>query len=264
MINKQKYLASLPIVAVLAIFGVVDGALADDGQVPSDAAYLDGGDSRVGVILLHGRGKHPRWKVVEPLRTGIHRQLGFHTLSLQMPVSRRGDCQEGAAQPKHCWRQYAALFSDAGRRIDDAVTFLRRRRNVSEIYLLGHSMGARMGAAYLAGLTGAEKAGAIEGFVGVGMRHRGGRPLDTLESLRQLTGLRVLDIYGEGGTGRDAADAAVRRASGLTNRPDYRQIPVEGADHRFSNRENGRPFSERLVSEVVNWLQMQIPPNAGR
>jgi len=57
----------------------------DNPNMPSNA-YLDGGQSTVGVILCHGRGEYPTWRVVNPLRKGIHKQLGYHTLSLQMPT----------------------------------------------------------------------------------------------------------------------------------------------------------------------------------
>lgn len=247
----------LRVSALLAIFGVLNGALADSSQVPAGAAYLDGDDSPVGVILLHGRGKHPRWRVVEPLRTGIHRRLGFHTLSLQMPISRSGNCLEGAERPRRCWRQYASLFGEAGRLVDEAIVFLRTQKNVSTIFLIGHSMGARMGAAYLAGLTGARETAAIAGFVGVGMRHGGGRPLDTLESLRQVTELNILDVFGDGGKGRDAVDAALRNADGLTERPQYQQTRINGANHRFSNEVDGQAVSKLLVDATVAWMRTQ-------
>lgn len=48
--------------------------------------YLEGRDSKVGVILAHGQGLDPDSQVVGPLRRTINNELGFHTLSLQMPV----------------------------------------------------------------------------------------------------------------------------------------------------------------------------------
>ena len=53
-------------------------------QMPQ-GEYLDGKDSKVGVVLAHGRGNSPDGNVVGPLRRGINKDLGFHTLSLRMP-----------------------------------------------------------------------------------------------------------------------------------------------------------------------------------
>ena len=38
------------------------------GEGVPDNAYLDGGKSDKAVILCHGRGKHPTFDVVDPLR----------------------------------------------------------------------------------------------------------------------------------------------------------------------------------------------------
>ena len=93
-------------------------------------AYLDGGDSKVAVILAHGRGQHPTWDVVDPLRKGIHKELGYHTLSLQMPTGSGG------------WKSYEDYFPDAYKRIQSAIDFLRKEKKVEKIYLMGHSMGS--------------------------------------------------------------------------------------------------------------------------
>jgi len=45
-----------------------------------------GKESKVGVILAHRQGLDPDSQVVGPLRKSINQELGFHTLSLQMPV----------------------------------------------------------------------------------------------------------------------------------------------------------------------------------
>ena len=49
--------------------------------LPDQALYLEG-DSTKGIILAHGKGMHPDFKVVKPLRHALHDDLGFHTLSL--------------------------------------------------------------------------------------------------------------------------------------------------------------------------------------
>ena len=56
-------------------------------------------------------------QVVSPLRKGIHRELGFHTLSLQMPVL------PGRITQEH-FLAYAETFPDAYARIQAAIDFL--------------------------------------------------------------------------------------------------------------------------------------------
>jgi hypothetical protein len=70
--------------------------------------YLEGKDSKVGVILAHGQGMDPDSNVVGPLRKSINKELGFHTLSLQMPVL------SGAKSPDK--------FLEYGPTIPDATT----------------------------------------------------------------------------------------------------------------------------------------------
>lgn len=210
-------------------------AKTDKPNMPPNA-YLDGGTSTVGVILCHGRGQHPTWKVVDPLRREIHGQLGYHTLSLQMPV--------GGSD----WRSYKKFFPEAYKCIDAAVQFLRNEKGVKTIYLMGHSMGSRMATGYLSENPEAN----ISGFIGVGIRIGGDAPLNSLVNLKRALqkspGLKVVDIYGDGGDGIDAKQAQ-KRSSLVSDR--YQQILIPGADHQFDSGE------KQMVDTVVNWLKAQ-------
>jgi len=197
-------------------------------DAPSCSAYLDGGVSKVGVILCHGRGQHPTWKVVDPLRKGINEKLGYHTLSLQMPAEKKN------------WKAYADDFPLAHREISDGIVFLRDEKNVETIYLMGHSMGSRMATSYLLSSPRAP----IAGFIGVGIRNGGGKPLDSNKNLRQIA-LPVVDIYGDGGDGRDMAHAAAR-SDMVSDR--YHQVLIPGANHTFDDHE------EEMVKAVIHWL----------
>ncbi|OOG25409.1 hypothetical protein B1C78_06755 [Thioalkalivibrio denitrificans] len=208
----------------LALVGGCVGGSEAYRDAPDRSAYLDGGDSKVGVILLHGRGHHPTWKVVDPLRRGIHRELGYHTLSLQMPAANKP------------WREYAADFPRAYEEIEAGIAFLREKRNVETIYLMGHSMGS----AYLARHPDAP----VAGFIGVGVRNRGGPPLDSNANLRMIS-LPVVDIYGDGGDGVDLQDARAR-SDMVSDR--YKQVLIPGANHTFDRHE--RP----MVQAAVAWL----------
>jgi pimeloyl-ACP methyl ester carboxylesterase len=196
--------------------------------------YLDGGESTVAVILSHGRGHGPTWRVVNPLRKGIHEQLGYHTLSLQMPTS---DVN---------WREYRHLFPDAYKRIEIATQVLREEKGVKKIYLMGHSMGSRMATGYLAENPESK----ISGFIGVGIRNYGETPLDSLRNLQvvmqKYPDIIVLDVYGDGGDGRDAKHAQ-KRSFLVSDR--YKQIIIPGADHQFNSGE------KQMVNSVVNWLR---------
>ncbi len=104
---------------------------------PDGSVYLDGKATKVGVILSHGRGGGPKSHVVDPLRRAINQELGFHTLSLQLPNKRNN------------WDEYDVDFPDAHKIIAEGVQFLRKERGVETVYLMGYSMGGRMASAYL-------------------------------------------------------------------------------------------------------------------
>lgn len=192
--------------------------------------YEDGGVSASGVILCHGKGGDPESYVVDPLRLELNEQLGYHTVSLQMPGGRKS------------LAEYRADFPEAHARIDRAVDFLRKK-GVNSIYLIGHSLGSRMATAYLAG----KPHSAIRGFVGVGMLNNGGPPFNCLENLKKSR-LPVLDIWGESGRADDSRYGLERR---VLLSPLYAQRSIGGGDHGLSEHE------DELVKEVVDWLRLQ-------
>jgi len=195
---------------------------------PSGSAYLDGGGSKVAVILCHGRGQHPTWKVVDPLRKGIHEKLGYHTLSLQMPAGKKK------------WEAYAVDFPRARTEIEAGIAFLRNEKKVERIYLMGHSMGSRMATSYLASNPNAP----IVGFVGVGIRNGGVEPLDSNANLRRVT-IPVVDVYGDGGDGVDLKQARAR-SDMVSDR--YKQVLIPGANHTFDGQE------DEMLKAVIDWL----------
>jgi len=197
---------------------------------PDESVYIDGGDNKTGIILAHGKGKHPTWLVVNPLRKGINEQLGSHTLSLQMPTGYSN------------WKDYAEGFPDAYKTIKEAITFLKDEKGVTRIFLIGHSMGSRMASAFVSensnhGLTG---------LVVAGCRNNGGYPLSCDENLQSIN-LPVLDIWG-GNNGKDSRAASER--SGLVS-GSYTQIEVSGANHKFEG------YEDELVDSVVSWIKNQ-------
>ncbi len=219
----KKALGVLISMVVLAMGG--DKVLSSP---PSGSAYLDGGDSKVAVILCHGRAQHPRWKVVDPLRKEINKQLGYHTLSLQLPGKSKD------------WEKYAEEFPRAYREIQAGIDFLRKEKGVTNIYLMGHSMGSRMATAFLAEYPES----GIAGFIGVGIKNGGEYPLDSNSNLRKIN-IPVLDVYGDGGDGKDKIEAE-DRSDMVSDR--YKQVLIPKADHQFDTGE------EEMVKAVIDWL----------
>ena len=202
-------------------------------QMPQ-GEYLEARDSKVAVILAHGQGLDADSQVVSPLRKAIHKELGFHTLSLQMPVL------SGKRTPE-LFKAYASTFPDAYARIQTGIDFLRKEKGVERIYLMGYSMGGRMTTAFLADNPDA----GVVGYIGVGLVAGGPEPLNTNINLQRIT-VPVIDIYAEDDS--DAQFAGNRRRF-LSDR--FVQIPIAGAKHDYRGHE------AQVVDAVLGWLQKQ-------
>lgn len=197
---------------------------------PTNSAYLAGKESKTALILCHGRGKHPTWKVVDPLRKGVNEQLGYHTLSLQMPND-----------DKHA-KKYADDFPKAYATIKDGIRYLRDEKGVTTIFLMGHSMGSRMASAFVAENSNQP----ITGLIVAGCRNNLGYPLDCKQNLQNVD-IPVLDIWG-GNDDKDLVAAGERKALISAN---YQQVEIPDANHKFDGQEN------TFVSSVVEWLRAQ-------
>lgn len=187
------------------------------------------------VILLPGMGAHPDWPgVIHALRVKLP-DHGWSTLSLQMPLLPSGSPVT----------DYASLFGVAAARIQAGIDFLHKQ-GVKHIVLAGHSLGAAMGAWFLANHP---KAG-IETFVGIGMISSTKKPrLDTPTQLAKIH-IPVLDIYGSEDLESVIKSARARAtAARRAGNPDYRQQQVTGADHFFDGLE------DELVRDVRGWLR---------
>ncbi|VAX09252.1 hypothetical protein MNBD_GAMMA25-2040 [hydrothermal vent metagenome] len=187
-----------------------------------------------GVIILHGMGAHPNWPdIIFPLRTELP-EYGWTTLSIQMPVL------DNDAN----FIDYAPLFDEVGGRIDAAIKLLKSK-GIDNITLIGHSLGATMGAYYLSSNTDTE----IRAYVGIGMGwSRQDKRMSTPVSLAKIS-IPVLDLYGE----QDLPailDSVERRANAAqqAGNQHYYQLRTTGADHFFRDRE------ETLVKRVRGWL----------
>ena len=174
-----------------------------------------------GVILLHGMGAHPDWpEVIAPLRRELP-TYGWATLSIQLPILAN---DAGLAE-------YTPLFTESFPRIKAAVDFFHSQ-GVLNIALVGHSLGAAMGAAYIAGFNQNK---AIKAFVGIGMGTYPQAEINTPEWLQKIA-IPVLDLYGSidldsvTGSAQERKNAAMKAGN-----PFYRQTKVLGADHFFTD-----------------------------
>ena len=227
MINKKIPL----IICIVLLSSCMQKSVKNSAFQPKDHAFLQANASTSAVILCHGRGKHPRWLVVDPLRKAIHRQLNYHTLSLQMP---KDDIP---------WKDYQYLFPEAFNTIKNSINYLKRQYKVKKIFLIGHSMGSRMGSAFLSANPKTD----INGFIGIGMRNNGDHPLDAKSNLSSVK-IPVLDLFGNGGDRKDTNHAKAREP--LISKS-YQQIKIKNADHKFINHK------QQMIDTVIAWLKAQ-------
>ncbi len=192
--------------------------------------------ARGAAIVLHGSGVHPNWdQVVRPLRSELP-DYGWDTLSVQMPVL-ANDAS---------YSDYAGVFPEVGPRINAAVAFLKQK-GIQNIVLIGHSLGASMGAWYLAGKPDP----AIRAFVAIGASGRllHNDKYDFVSSIKKIR-LPVLDIYGS----QDlpgvlkTVDERRKNARKVGNKQ-YLQVRITGANHFFDDKDGV------LVKRIRGWLQ---------
>ena len=194
--------------------------------LPEKALYLEGSSDK-GIILAHGKGMNPDFKVVGPLRTALNEDLGFHTLSLQMPVNHEGYEGYEAEQPR----------VDA--MIDRAIVYLKEH-GVKTIYLMGHSLGAGMTSGYLVSHPDAP----IEGYIAVGCRGNGSKIISCNDNMPKIN-IRVLDIWGRANEEDERFAKTRKKLAG----PHYRQYGIDGANHVLDGAEGF------FVDEVETWLE---------
>jgi pimeloyl-ACP methyl ester carboxylesterase len=209
----------------------------DSGKDSFLALYTPAGGSerRGGVLLLHGLGAHPDWPdVIAPLRQELP-DAGWATLSLQLPIL-PNDAK---------FKEYLPLFPAADARISAGIRYLQQQ-GVTTIALVGHSLGAAMGAHFLA--SKAPGSEGVRAFVGIGMNAHPGSVAHTPDALAKIT-VPVLDLYGTQDLLGVLASAKARaRAARQANNSAYRQVEIPGADHFF------RHLEDTLVKRVASWL----------
>lgn len=173
--------------------------------------YAEVKDAKTAVLLVHGMGVHPDHGVIGSLRA-LLADLGYATLSLQMPVQR---AEAGA-------EDYPVLFPEAAERIQAGARWLADKGH-PRIVLLSHSMGSRMANAYLERAT----ADLFAGWVSLGIT----ADYSKFAALR----LPVLDVYAENDFPAVLAASPRRRAALAA--AGSAQVMIPGADHYYTGRE---------------------------
>jgi hypothetical protein len=200
------------------------------------------GKPKGGILLLHDEGLHPDWpEIIFPLRTRLAEQ-GWSTLSLQMPILPI----TGAP-----FTVFSPILDEAPARIRSGIAFFQMQ-GIEHIILIGHGVGAAMGASFL---TTTKNSG-VDAFVGIALgapsssrpRYQPDPRLNTPALLEKLT-LPTLDIYGALDDA-SVTDSSMLRASAAkkAHNKDYQQVRVPDADH-FFNR-----YDKVLLQHVTTWL----------
>ena len=188
------------------------------------------------VILVHGMGAHPDWPdVISPLRTRLT-EIGWSTLSIQMPI----------LSPEEPVAEYGKTLRMANSRIQAAVDYLHDWE-IEPIVLLGYSFGAVQAANFLA----SNKPENIQAFISVSVLvQKFIKPkIDMYKFIGEIS-VPMLDIYAE----EDLED--VRRgiddrrlAANKNGNNEFQQIELQGSGHHFLE------FEDILIEQIQIWLE---------
>lgn len=227
-----------------------------DGLMDGEAVWLEAGKTKFlgiytptaakpakgAVIVAHGIGVHPDWPdVVNPLRVKLA-ERGWNTLSVQMPIL-----------PNEAeYKDYIPLFPEVSPRLKAAVDHLKSKGN-KKIAIAAHSLGATMGAYFLAQNKSPVDGLVVVGTSGTQLHDTPGTGVRYFESLPKLNKLPILDIYGSDDL-KEVLDSVAKRKeiakdSGNTR---YTQVKVAGANHFFQGKD------AELVQQVSSWLDQNI------
>jgi pimeloyl-ACP methyl ester carboxylesterase len=189
--------------------------------------YTEPANAKAAVLLVHGRGWHPDYEVVGPIRQGLP-DYGYATLSIQAVV----------LSPAAKFTHYEPLFPDCVERIKAAVEFLEAK-GYKKIALVGHSLGSRMVNEYL---WRYEENPHLFAWVSIGIVH------GTYDKIPHIP-VPVLDVYADNDFNFVLWFAEDRRKEikGVKSKGS-RQVMIPNAEHFFVGRE------KELVATVRGFL----------
>lgn len=186
------------------------------------------------LIVLHGSGVHPNWgQVILPIRVEMTTR-GWTTLSIQMPVLDNDATME----------QYNTVFPSVTPRIDAALGYLKSIGH-DKVFIVAHSLGAKMASYYLARKSDTT----LRGFIAIGMGSGvANNDRNTLVSLQSIK-LPVLDLFGSDDLPDVLSTRSQRlKSANLAGNVNFQQLQVEGANHFFDDK------NEELIGALNDWL----------
>jgi len=187
------------------------------------------------VIVIHGSGAHPNWSdVIHPVRTRLP-EVGWNTLSIQMPVL-SNDAE---------YTEYAPLFEEIKPRINAAIKNLKAKGS-NKIMIVAHSLGTTMTTYYLA----STKNHPVNAFIAIGMPGKSNDSrMNNVLSLKQVN-IPVLDLYGSKDL-KSVLDSTTERSEASLHNSKYSQLEIKDANHFFNNK------NSELLEAVIHWLNKQ-------
>lgn len=185
--------------------------------------YTEAEKPKGAVIVVHGRGVHPNWGLIQPIRGQLAEKYGYTTLSIQAPVMGATDKID----------KYEPTYPEASARLEAARQHLASKGH-KKIFLVGHSLGPRMMQYYLLKKNPVD----VVAMVSVGMTG------DYSPALK----VPVLDIYGEVDD-KDALAGMEKRWSVLRKNKRSKKIVIPGSDHFHAGKED---VLARHIAEYLN------------
>ena len=190
--------------------------------------------ARGAAIILHGIGVHPDWPdVIHPLRTRLP-EVGWATLSVQMPI----------LPNEASGIDYLPLLAEVSPRIDAAIDFLQVQ-GINNIVIIAHSLGSVMSSYYL----NTQPASKVRAFVGVSMTEiENDSRMSNVAMLKNIT-IPLLDIYGslDEAHVRNFAQQRQQSAESANNQA-YQQVVITDANHFYNGKD------DELLEVIQGWI----------
>ncbi len=199
-----------------------------------------------GIILLHAWNAHADWpEVIGPLRRDLTR-YGWHTLSIQLPLTTTPTATMTAAQ-------LAELQLDIQQRIQVAIEYCRSRR-IFNLVLLGHQFGAIAAGRFV---SEPANANALSALVALNLFSPVDFPANpATDDNDWITQIKTafLDIVPAQSPEHILQLANERKTTMLKLGHDkYRQIHIIGSDYSFAGSEHS------LLTRIQAWLTRLAP-----
>jgi pimeloyl-ACP methyl ester carboxylesterase len=206
------------------------------------ALYLapPGSDRARAVLLLHGLGAHPDWPdVIHPLRERLP-DLGWATLAIQLP----------RLSPQASHADELQLPRRAAPRLQAALRYLAGR-GITTIAVVGHGLGAALGAQNLAA-----PGKGVTAFASISLQVSG-HLVEAVDYPGSLEAVRVpvLDVQAERDDPVVLQQAPERELWGRKNKTrTFDRIVIPNAEGGYHGRE------EELARALAGWLEVNARP----